>query len=103
MDKEEKLTKEELLDGLESMKGRALEYTGNYPDMTPEEDIYKQAYTQLKEIVEEHYRRKDFTKGYEIKQIQQKPDEDTAEWMDRCHELELEVARLQEKLEVGDD
>ena len=67
-------------------------------------DAYNgRCYNKLKEIVEEHFQRKDFTKGYEIKQIQQKPDEDTAEWMDRCHELELEVARLQEKLEVGDD
>jgi len=27
----------------------------------------------------------------------EKPDEDTAAWMDRCHELELEVARLRKE------
>jgi len=29
--------------------------------------------TQLVEIVKEHFKRKEFTKGYEIKQIKQKP------------------------------
>jgi len=33
----------------------------------------KQAYNQLVEIVKEHFKRKEFTKGYEIIQIQQKP------------------------------
>ena len=35
--------------------------------------IYKQRAERIKEIVKEHFKRKEFTKGYEIKQIQQKP------------------------------
>ena len=34
---------------------------------------------QLRKIVEEHFKRKEFTKGYEIKQIQQKPTVTTDE------------------------
>jgi hypothetical protein len=63
-------------------------------------DMSRRAIRKLKEIVREHFRLNDFKlSDYEQGKIliKQKPDEDVAAWMDRCHELEVELAKLKKE------
>ena len=106
-EKEGKLTKDELLDGLESMKGRALEYTGNYPDMTPEEPVFKQACTQLGEIVEEYSTQKETINllSEQVlmmeKELQQQKLKVSREWIERCVDIMFENTVLHNEQQYG--
>ena len=66
-DKEDKLTKEELLESLEMIMT-------DYKNQIGWNNGWEEVYQQIKKLIESY-------------------DPDTAMWMDRCHELEVKLAQ----------